>query len=333
MLHVGDTLLNRWIMKITQRNSNPYKYSDSNKRYHTYDYYLRQTFGGKCAKIPIDAGFTCPNIDGRCGVGGCIYCSSRGSGDFAESAELSVKEQFEKVRSALSSKWNVNRYIPYFQAHTNTYAPLEAIREKFEEALSIEGVVGLNVATRADCLPDDIVTYLADVAKRTVLTVELGLQSSKDTTAELINRGHSYADFLDGYNKLRAASDKINICVHVIFGLPDETREDMLGTIRDVAALSPDQVKIHLLHVIKNTVMAEIYERGEYEPLSKEEYVSLVADAIELLPAETVVARVTGDGMADELLAPEWSRKKVAVINDIDKTLYERNSYQGRYFS
>ena len=320
-------------MKVTQRNSNPYKYSDSNKRYHTYDYYLRQTFGGKCAKIPIDAGFTCPNIDGRCGVGGCIYCSSRGSGDFAESAELSVKEQFEKVRSALSSKWNVNRYIPYFQAHTNTYAPLEAIREKFEEALSIEGVVGLNVATRADCLPDDIVTYLADLAKRTVLTVELGLQSSKDTTAELINRGHSYADFLDGYNKLRAASDKINICVHVIFGLPDETREDMLGTIRDVAALSPDQVKIHLLHVIKNTVMAEIYERGEYEPLSKEEYVSLVADAIELLPAETVVARVTGDGMADELLAPEWSRKKVAVINDIDKTLYERNSYQGRYFS
>ena len=284
-------------------------------------------------KVPIDAGFTCPNIDGRCGVGGCIYCSSRGSGDFAESAELSVKEQFEKVRSALSSKWNVNRYIPYFQAHTNTYAPLEAIREKFEEALSIEGVVGLNVATRADCLPDDIVTYLADVAKRTVLTVELGLQSSKDTTAELINRGHSYADFLDGYNKLRAASDKINICVHVIFGLPDETREDMLGTIRDVAALSPDQVKIHLLHVIKNTVMAEIYERGEYEPLSKEEYVSLVADAIELLPAETVVARVTGDGMADELLAPDWSRKKVAVINDIDKTLYERNSYQGRYFS
>jgi radical SAM protein (TIGR01212 family) len=319
-------------MKITQRNSNPYRYSDSNKRYYTYDYYLRQTFGGKCAKIPIDAGFTCPNIDGRCGVGGCIYCSARGSGDFAESAALSVREQFERVKETLSSKWKVDRYIPYFQAHTNTYAPLDVIREKFEEALSIDGVVALNVATRADCLPDDIVAYLAKVAERTVLTVELGLQSSNDATAEYINRGHSYADFVAGYNKLRAASRKIKICVHIILGLPGESREVMLGTVKDVAALSPDQVKIHLLHVIKNTVMADIYERGEYTPLSKDEYVSLVADSIELLPPETVVARVTGDGMADDLLAPEWSRKKVSVINDIDKMLYERNSYQGRHF-
>ena len=319
-------------MKVTQRNSNPYKYSDSNKRYYTYDYYLRQTFGGKCAKIPIDAGFTCPNIDGRCGVGGCIYCSARGSGDFAESAALSVSEQFERVRETLSSKWRVDRYIPYFQAHTNTYAPLDVIKKKFEEALSIDGVVALNVATRADCLPDDVVAYLAEVAERTVLTVELGLQSSNDATAEYINRGHSYADFVAGYNKLRAASSKINICVHIILGLPGEDREVMLGTVKDVAALSPDQVKIHLLHVIKNTVMADIYERGEYTPLTKEEYVSLVADSIELLPPKTVVARVTGDGMADDLLAPEWSRKKVSVINDIDKMLYERNSYQGRYF-
>ena len=319
-------------MKVTQRNSNPYKYSDSNKRYYTYDYYLRQTFGGKCAKIPIDAGFTCPNIDGRCGVGGCIYCSARGSGDFAESAALSVSEQFERVRETLSSKWRVDRYIPYFQAHTNTYAPLDVIKKKFEEALSIDGVVALNVATRADCLPDDVVAYLAEVAERTVLTVELGLQSSNDATAEYINRGHSYADFVAGYNKLRLASSKINICVHIILGLPGEDREVMLGTVKDVAALSPDQVKIHLLHVIKNTVMADIYERGEYTPLTKEEYVSLVADSIELLPPKTVVARVTGDGMADDLLAPEWSRKKVSVINDIDKMLYERNSYQGRYF-
>ena len=320
-------------MKVTQRNSNPYKYSDSNKRYYTYDYYLRQTFGGKCAKIPIDAGFTCPNIDGRCGVGGCIYCSARGSGDFAESAALSVSEQFERVKETLSSKWRVDRYIPYFQAHTNTYAPIDVIKEKFEEALSIDGVVALNVATRADCLPDDVVSYLAEVAERTVLTVELGLQSSNDATAEYINRGHSYADFVAGYNKLRLASSKINICVHIILGLPGESREVMLGTVKDVAALSPDQVKIHLLHVIKNTVMADIYARGEYIPLTKEEYVSLVADSIELLPPKTVVARVTGDGMADDLLAPEWSRKKVSVINDIDKTLYERNSYQGRYFS
>ncbi len=320
-------------MKVTQRNSNPYKNSDSNKRYYTYDYYLRQTFGGKCAKIPIDAGFTCPNIDGRCGVGGCIYCSARGSGDFAESAELSVSEQFEKVKNTLSSKWRVDRYIPYFQAHTNTYAPLSVIRPKLEEALSLEGVVGLNVATRADCLADDVVEYLAELSERTVLTVELGLQTSNDATAEFINRGHSFSDFIAGYHKLKAASKKINVCVHIIFGLPNETREDMMKTVRDVSCLYPDQVKIHLLHVIKNTVMADIYERGEYTPLSKDEYVSIVADAIELLPTDTVVARVTGDGMADELLAPEWSKKKVSVINDIDKLLFERKSYQGRYFS
>ncbi|MBQ7384004.1 MAG: TIGR01212 family radical SAM protein [Clostridia bacterium] len=318
--------------RTTQRNSNPYEFTDSNKRYYTYDYYLRRVFGGKCAKIPIDAGFTCPNIDGRCGVGGCIYCSARGSGDFAESAERSVREQYEITRAKLSSKWSVERCIPYFQAHTNTYAPTEILKSKFEEALKLEGVVGLNIATRADCLEDLTVEYLADLAERTVLTVELGLQTSDDNTAERINRGHSFADFCRGFEKLRRASEKINICVHIIFGLPDESREEMMRTVRDVAALHPEQVKIHLLHVLLGTVMADIYERGEYTPLSKEEYVSLVVDALELLPPDTVVARLTGDGMADELLAPEWSRRKVSVINDIDKLLYARNSYQGRLY-
>ncbi|MBO5845167.1 MAG: TIGR01212 family radical SAM protein [Clostridia bacterium] len=317
-------------MKKTQRSENPYKFTDSNKRYYTYDYYLRKTFGGKCAKIPIDAGFSCPNIDGRCGIGGCIYCSARGSGDFAESALLSISEQYEITRKKLSSKWSVNRCIPYFQAHTNTYAPTEVLREKFEEALALDGVVGLNIATRADCLEDSTVEYLAQVAERTVLTVELGLQTSDDRVARIINRGHSFADFCAGYEKLRRASDKINICVHIIFGLPEEEREGMLRTVKDVAALRPDQVKIHLLHVLRGTPLAELYLEGKYTPLEKQEYVALVADAIELLPSDTVVARLTGDGMADELLAPEWSRRKVSVINDIYKLLYERSSFQGK---
>ena len=319
-------------MKLTQRNTNPYEFTDTNKRYYTYDYYLRRTFGGKCAKIPIDAGFSCPNIDGKCGIGGCIYCSSRGSGDFAERADISISEQYERVREKISSKWDVTRCIPYFQAHTNTYAPIEVLREKYEEALSLDGVVGLNIATRADCIDSQIAEYLADIANRTVLTVELGLQTSDDAVADFINRGHSFEDFCHGYGILREASEKINICVHIIFGLPGEDREGMMRTVRDVAALAPEQVKIHLLHVIRGTPMALIYERGEYTPLSKEEYVALVADAIELLPPETVVARVTGDGMADELLAPEWSRKKVSVINDIDKLLFERNSFQGKFY-
>ena len=318
--------------KKTQRNSNPYKFTDSNKRYFTYDYYLRREFGGKCAKIPIDAGFSCPNIDGRSAIGGCIYCSSRGSGDFAESAQLSIREQYDITRAKLSSKWSTERCIAYFQAHTNTYAPTEVLREKFEEALALPGVVGLNIATRADCLEQSTVEYLAELAERTTLCVELGLQSSNDATAELINRGHDFAAFLDGYSRLRAASEKIRICVHIIFGLPGESREEMLKTVADVAALSPDQVKIHLLHVLRGTPMADMYERGEYVPLDKEEYVSLVADAIERLPADCVVARVTGDGMADDLLAPLWSMKKVSVINDIDKELFGRNTWQGVLF-
>ncbi len=319
-------------MKKTQRSENPYKNSDTNKRYYTYDYYLRQRFGGKATKIPLDIGLSCPNIDGRCGVGGCIYCSGRGSGDFAEDARLSVAEQFEKTRAKLSGKWNTDKFLPYFQAHTNTYAPMEFLREKFEEALKIEGVVGMNVATRADCLPDDVCALLANISERCVLTVELGLQSSNDNTAQIINRGHSFSDFLEGYDRLRRMAPRAEICVHIILGLPEEGKKEMMQTVKDVAMLSPEQVKIHLLHVLKGTKMAEIYEKGEYTPLTKEDYVSLVADAIELLPPDTVVARVTGDGLSDDLLAPDWSRKKVSVINDIDKLLYERKSYQGIKF-
>lgn len=318
--------------KETQRTSNPFEYTDSNKRYYTYDYYLRRTFGGKCAKIPIDAGFTCPNIDGTKGTGGCIYCSGRGSGDFAESPTLPVSEQYARTREKLASKWNVERCIPYFQAHTNTYAPVEALRKIYDGVWELDGAVALNIATRADCLGDGVAEYLAELAEHIPLTVELGLQSAHDITARLINRGHTWADFVDGYNTLRRASSKISVCVHIIFGLPGENREMMLETVRRVAALHPEQVKIHLLHVIAGTKMAELYESGEYVPLERSEYVELVADALELLPPDTVIARLTGDGMADTLLAPDWSRKKVSVINDVDKLLYERNSYQGKRY-
>ncbi len=320
-------------MKETQASSNPFAYSDSNKRYYTYDHYLKRTFGGKCAKIPLDAGFTCPNIDGRCGVGGCIYCSARGSGDFAADAALTFREQYELTRATLSRKWSTERCIPYLQAHTNTYAPIEVLRERFEEALALPNAVGLNIATRADCLEEETVEYLAALAERTVLTVELGLQSVHDTTAARINRGHTYEDFLQGYARLRAASPKIGIGVHLIFGLPDETDEEMLTSVREVARLAPDQVKLHLLHVLRSSRLGEIYEKGGYVPLERERYISLVVRALELLSPETVIARLTGDGMGEDLLAPDWSRKKVSVINDIDKKLFAENTYQGRLFS
>ena len=319
-------------MKIKQSDINPFKNSDSNKRYYTYDYYLRKTFGGKCMKIPLDAGFTCPNIDGRCSVGGCIYCSSRGSGDFAADSIIPVAEQFEITKAQLSGKWKTDKYIPYFQAHTNTYAPLSVIREKVESVIVKDGVVGLNIATRADCLEDDTVEYLALLAERTVLTVELGLQTVHDSTAMLINRGHTYADFLAGYEKLREASDKINICIHLIFGLPEEDREMMMQSVREVAGLRPEQVKIHLLHVIRDTRLAEIYNEGTYTPLTMEEYVSTVAEALTYLPPDTVVGRLTGDGMQSELLSPDWSRKKTVVINNIDKLMFAEGLWQGQRF-
>ena len=311
---------------------NPFPYSDTNKRYHTYDYYLKKTFGGKVAKIPLDIGMTCPNIDGRCGHGGCVYCSPRGSGDFAPSAQLSVAEQYRIGREKLAKKWSVERCLPYFQAHTNTYAPLEILRPHFEEALAQEGVVGINIATRADCLEEDVVEYLALLAERTMLTVELGLQSSNDETAKRINRGHDFATYCRGVSRLREASGKIGICTHLIFGLPGEGREQMLQTVADTVAQGSDQIKIHLLHVLRHTALAQMYEAGEYVPLEKEEYVSLVADALERIPPQTVIARLTGDGMGEELLAPEWSRKKVCVLNDIDKLLVARDSWQGKEF-
>ena len=320
-------------MKETQITNNPYKNSDTNKRYYTYDYYLRKTFGAKCMKIPIDAGFTCPNIDGRCAWGGCIYCSPRGSGDFAEDSTIPTDEQFELVKAQLSSKWKTDKFIPYFQAHTNTYAPAPIVREKIEPVMKKEGVVGLNIATRADCLESDVLEYLSELAERTVLTVELGLQSAHDETAKIINRGHTYADFVEGYEKLRRTSDKINICVHIIFGLPGEDREMMLTSVREVARLQPEQIKIHLLHVIRGTALAEMYLDGRYTPLTMDEYVDVVTQALTLLPPDTVIGRLTGDGMQSELLAPEWSRKKTVVINNIDKRMYELNLVQGQNYN
>ena len=233
----------------------------------------------------------------------------------------------------LGKKWSTERCIPYFQAHTNTYAPLAVLRERFEEALALDGVVGLNIATRADCLADDVVEYLASLAERTVLTVELGLQSVHDVTAKKINRGHTFEQFVEGYEKLRRAGQKIGIGIHLIFGLPDEDDAMMLASVREVAKLHPDQVKLHLLHVLRSSRLAADYARGEYSPLEREHYISLVVQALEWLPPDVVIARLTGDGMGEDLLAPEWSRKKVSVINDIDKMLYALDSFQGKKYT
>ncbi len=315
---------------MAQADKNPFAYSDTNKRYHTYDYYLRHTFGGKCAKIPLDAGMSCPNIDGRCGTGGCIYCSGRGAGDFAPSPDHPLREQYDIGRAALAGKWSTERCIAYLQAHTNTYAPVENLRPLFEEILTYPGVVGLNIATRADCLPDATIALLHELSERTVLTVELGLQTIHDSTAALINRGHTFADFLDGYRRLRGGAPKVRSCIHLILGLPGETLEDLLASVRAVAALRPDEVKLHLLHVLRGTRLGDRYEEGKYIPMTRDAYADAVVRALELLPPEVVVSRVTGDGAAEELLAPLWSRRKRECLNEIDKRLVSEETWQGK---
>ena len=314
------------------REGRVFPLADTHKRYNTYDAWLKSTFGGKCAKIPLDAGFTCPNMDGRCGVGGCIYCSGRGSGDFAESSVVPLREQYDRQREFLAKKWPTERCIPYFQARTNTYAPVAVLRPIFEEALTYPAVVGMNIATRADCLPEETVSLLRELSERTVLTVELGLQTVHDRTAALINRGHTYADFLEGYTRLRHGAPKALVCIHLILGLPDETEADMPETVRRVAELEPHQVKIHLLHVLRGTALGELYGAGKYTPMEKDAYVETVVKALELLPPDTVIARLTGDGAAEDLLAPMWSRRKREVLNAIDKRLAALDTWQGKKY-
>ncbi len=316
-------------MKITQKDKNPFKYSDSNKRYHTYDYYIKHTFGKKCAKIPLDCGFTCPNIDGTVGFGGCIYCSDRGAGEFACSPALSVTEQLNKTRLVMEKKWANCGIIPYFQAHTNTHAPLEVLKQKYTEALDYPDTVAVNIATRADALPSEVCDYLAQIAEKTVLTVELGLQTAHDETADFINRCHTTADFVKGFEKLKSASEKINVCVHIINGLPHEDEEMMKQTARFVSSLKPEFVKIHSLHVIENTPLAQMYKDGKIELLSMQQYVDITVEQIRMMPPKTVIARVTGDAERSMLVAPLWGIKKTCVINEIDKTFYSKNACQG----
>ena len=300
-----------------------FEYSDDNKRYHTQNYHLRHTFGGKVAKISLDAGFTCPNIDGTVGRGGCIYCldgSGSGSPD-------SLGCQFDTVRRKMGEKWETDKYIVYLQAHSNTYAPTEKLKAIYEEVLGFDNVVGLSVATRADCLNDKNVALLEEISKNTYLNVELGLQSVFDETAKLINRGHTFDTFCRGYDSL--VSKGIKVCVHLINGLPGETREMMLESVKRVADMNPFSIKIHLLHVLRGTPLAKMYERGMFETFELMDYVMLICDQLEQIKPETVIQRLTGDGDKEHLIAPLWSMKKFVVLDEIDKEMHRRGTFQG----
>lgn len=300
------------------------------KRFHTWNYEMREQFQEKIFKVMLDAGFTCPNRDGTIAKGGCTFCSARGSGDYAGRRRDDLITQFNTIRDRQHLKWSHAKYIGYFQAYTNTYAPVEELREYYEVILKQPGVVGLAIATRPDCLPDDVVDYLAELNERTYLWVEMGLQTVHESTSQLINRAHDTQCYLEAVEKLRKRN--IRVCAHIIYGLPQETHEMMLDTGRAVAEMDVQGIKIHLLHLMRKTPMVKQYEAGLLRFLDMEEYIKLIVDTLEILPPEMIVHRLTGDAPRELLIGPMWSLRKWEVLNAIDQELKTRNTWQGKYW-
>ena len=301
------------------------------KRYNSLNSFLKRKFGRKVYKIALDGGFSCPNRDGTLSKEGCIFCSARGSGDFAGEACLSIEEQFSQVKDMMRKKWKEGGLIAYFQAYTNTYGKIEVLREKYEEALSQEGVIGLAIATRPDCLSEAVLDLLQELSQRTYLWVELGLQTIKPQTAFLINRGYKLNVFEEALIKLKERN--IEVVVHTIFGLPGETKEDMLDTVSYLSHKNIDGIKFHLLHLMRGTPLEKYYEATKFSFLTLEEYVNIVVEAITILPKDVVIHRLTGDSPRDLLIGPMWSLKKWEVLNSIDNTLKKEDKFQGLYYS
>jgi len=301
-----------------------------NKRYNDLNTYLRNLFGCRVQKITVDAGLSCPNRDGRLSFGGCIYCNAKGSGTGAHAQGLSVSEQLIRGKEALSRRYKAKKFIAYFQSFSNTYSSLEKLRSLYDEALAVEDVAGLSIGTRPDCVNEAILQLLESYAKDRLIWIEYGLQSAHDATLAFINRGHNLQCFKDAVNATKNRG--INICVHLILGLPGETKAQMLETANIVADMGLDGVKLHLLYVIKGTVLEKLYQHGDYKCLEQLEYIDIVCDVLERLPGEMIIQRLTGDPHKEELVAPLWSLRKRETLDLIAHTMEMRNSFQGKFF-
>jgi radical SAM protein (TIGR01212 family) len=305
-----------------------FKYSLDNKRYHTLNYHFKNKYGKKVFKVSLNANFSCPNkINGK----GCIFCSRLGSGDFAGNVNKDLITQFNEVKDIMKKKWPDAYYIAYFQANTNTFAPVSVLKEKYESVLNLPNVIGLDIATRPDSISEECLEYLKELNERTNLTVELGLQSMHEKTLKFIRRGHNLKQFEDCVKKLK--DNNISVVVHIINGLPNETKEMMLETVKYLNKLNIDGIKIHMLHVIKDTDLGDLYLKEPFHILTKEEYIDIVVSQLELLKPEIVIHRITGDPKKEDLIEPTWLLKKFCVLNDIDKEMKRKNTYQGKYYN
>ena len=313
---------------MNQILNNPFSYSSDNKRYHTFSYYLKNHYGKKTAKIPLNAGFTCPNRDGTKSTGGCAFCSSMGSGDTILHFREDLASQYEANLNRARQKWPDCLGMAYFQSYTNTYAPLEVLKQIYEPFYQRDDIAAVCIATRADCLDEEKIAWFASQPKETWM--EIGLQTANENVAAAMNRAHTTKEVENAL--ALCAKYGIKTCLHLINGLPGDSKEDMLETARFAAAVKPDAIKIHMLHLLTNTALAKRYELNPFPLLSLEEYVSIVCDQLELLPAEMVIERVTGDGIAQDLIGPEWTKYKTVVANEIDKELLKRNSWQSKKY-
>ena len=300
-----------------------FNYSLDNKRYHTFNYFLKNKFKSKVFKIPLDAHATCPNKK----IGGCIYCKDNSKSNITNE-KLSLMNQYLNEVEILNKKWPNAKHIVYFQTGTNTIIPIKEFQNNVEQFLDIPNVVGIAIATRSDCINNEYLNYFQELNKKTFLTIELGLQSSNNETLKLINRGHDLNNFLNMIKKLQEL--KIFTVAHIINGLPFETKEDMLNTVRVLNAANIDAIKIHMLHVLKDTPLEKLYNKEHFHILSKNEYIDIVISQLELLKPEIVIERITGDPIIEDLIAPTWLTKKFILLNDIDKEMVKRNTYQGK---
>ena len=306
---------------------NTFKYSLDNKRYHTFNYYLKTTYNCKVAKVIIDAHLTCPNIDGKKSTGGCTYCSSSGSGDSNICKNKSILEQYNFNKEIMNKKWNISLYIPYFQSHSNTYTSLDNLKTMLEPFINNDEVAEISIATRCDCLNEEIIHYLNLLCTIKPIWIELGLQTSKDETEKYLNRCYNFKEFTETINRL--SKTNIKICIHIIDGLPFETEEDMLNTIKDINHLPFHAIKIHMLHILHNTKMEEIYKDTNFHLLTRDEYINIVVKQLEFLNEEIIVERLTSDPIGNNFLEPKWLTNKTTILNDIDKLMVKNNTYQG----
>lgn len=301
------------------------------KRYNTLNDYYRQIFGEKIFKVPIDAGFDCPNRDGTVAHGGCTFCTVSGSGDAIVAPDAPIRDQFYKEIDFMHRKWpDVKKYLVYFQNFTNTHDTVDVIRERYEQAINEPGVVGINIGTRPDCLPDETIAYIVELSERMHVTVELGLQTTYDETSKIINRAHTYDLYVETVKRLRQLAPKVEIVSHLINGLPGETHDMMIENVRRcVTDNEIDGIKLHLLHLMTSTKMQRDYHEGRLKLLGMEEYVNIICDQLEIIPKNIIIHRITGDAPRDMLIGPMWSLKKWEVLNAIDQEMERRGSYQG----